>query len=245
MPLTKTDNSAMTLDERRTVQQRLVAHGIDPGPVDGIIGPRTNAAIIAFKRSIGYAPRPYVGPLTMAALMQDPEAPVDAETAEVPEWVKVGLKFKGLHEVYDNAELRAFLASDGHALGDPAVFPWCGDFVETCIRLALPSEPFPGQLGVNPYWALNWRQFGVSCGPVLGSVISISRNGGGHVAFLMGEDATRYYCLGGNQSNTVSIAPIAKSRFSAASFRWPSGVALPSAALPLLASTAAAENAFS
>ena len=38
MPLTKTDNSAMTLDERRTVQQRLVAHGIDPGPVDGIIG---------------------------------------------------------------------------------------------------------------------------------------------------------------------------------------------------------------
>ncbi|MCA0920214.1 peptidoglycan-binding protein [Pseudooceanicola nanhaiensis] len=244
MSLSKTDNSAMTLDERMTTQVRLKAHGIDPGPVDGIIGRRTNAAIIAFKRSIGYAPRPYVGPLTMAALMKDPAAPAETGTLNLPDWIKVGLKFKGLHEIYDNAELRAFLASDGHALGDPSVFPWCGDFVETCIRLTLPAETFPGQLGVNPYWALNWRGFGVSCAPVLGAVISIIRNGGGHVAFVMGEDATRYYCLGGNQSNTVSIAPIEKSRFTAASFRWPSTVPLPTGGLPQLTSKAAAESAF-
>ena len=37
----------------------------------------------------------------------------------------------------------------------------------------------------------------------------------------MGEDATRYYCLGGNQSNRVSIVPIDKSRFVADSWRWP------------------------
>ena len=245
MSLNKTDNSAMTLDERKLVQTRLKAHGIDPGLVDGILGPRTNAAIIAFKRSIGYAPRPYVGPLTMSALMEDPAgAPALDGGLILPAWIKEGLKVKGLHEIYDKAELSAFLASDGHALGDPSVFPWCGDFVETCIRLALPDEPFPGQLGVNPYWALNWRGFGVSCGPVLGAVASISRNGGGHVCFPVGEDATRYYCLGGNQSNTVSIAPISKSRFTADSFRWPSTVALPSGALPWMTSTAEAESAF-
>ena len=38
--------------------------------------------------------------------------------------------------------------------------PWCGDFVETCIRAALPDEPLPGALGINPYWARNWLLFG-------------------------------------------------------------------------------------
>lgn len=140
----------------------------------------------------------------------------------MPPWVLEGLRIKGWHERADNADLRAWLKSDGKTLGDPAVLPWCGDFAETCIRLALPGEAFPGDLGRNPYWALHWRQFGIPCDPCLGAVVSISREGGGHVGFAVGQDATRIFVLGGNQSNEVSVAPIEKSRFIAASWRWPS-----------------------
>ena len=37
----------------RRVQRRLKAGGIDPGPVDGIVGPQTVEAVRAFKRRYG------------------------------------------------------------------------------------------------------------------------------------------------------------------------------------------------
>ncbi len=227
----------MSIDTRR-LQALLKDKGFDPGPIDGIKGPRTSAAIIAFKRSIGFRARDYVGPLTWAALTSSkpPETPMT--TAPVP-WLAEGYKRMGLHEVRDNKLLRRWLGSDGHALGDPAQFPWCGDFVETCIRLALPNEPFIGRLGKNPYWALNWREFGQQCSPAVGAIVSIERNGGGHVAFAVGQDANRFYCLGGNQSNRVSVVPIDKSRFVPASWRWPSTWALPRPGLPPMTSTEA------
>ena len=52
----------------RAVQQRLRALGFDSGPIDGIRGPKTDAAITAFKKSIGFRARPYFGPLTEQAL---------------------------------------------------------------------------------------------------------------------------------------------------------------------------------
>jgi len=222
MPDFRTDNSGLTRDEVRRIQTALRRADIDPGPVDGILGPRTAAAISAFKRSLGFLARPYVGRLTWDALMdveEDITPPV--QPLDLPPWVREGVRIKGWHERADNKALRNWLASDGRALGDPAVFPWCGDFAETCIRLSQRDEPFPGALGRNPYWALNWRLFGRPCRPAFGAVISISRDGGGHVGFAVGEDHGRIFVLGGNQSNSVSVAPIAKSRFSAESWRWP------------------------
>ncbi len=558
MPLTAPDNSAMTKAEAETLQRRLIAHGFNPGPVDGRIGPRTNAAVIAFKRSIGFVARPWVGQLTWNRLMQDPAQ----EAREVlPAWVLEGLRIKGWHERADNADLRAWLKSDGKTLGDPAVLPWCftgdvevltedgwqrfdaliadqvyqvdqdgkmsltkyfpvkkpydgeinvvrhrsftlrcdpnhrwwgrwgtvgrkkepqepkfgtlsqmttqglriercvsgnqgcglskdqltliaavlsdgtlrrrkdgsvrevvfevskprkiaalsalrpnnhyvqkcaygpittkplevftfraydwllaaidenkeldralinsmsaqeaevflrayrvfdgtcrrfhlytssrqrlddlmqiavmagfrfgvttkrstlstrecfelhirddgapillhpgmieqehfngtlycvtvphgrivvrehgrgalvtgncGDFAETCIRLALPGEAFPGDLGRNPYWALHWRQFGIPCDPWVGAVVSISREGGGHVGFAVGQDAARIFVLGGNQSNAVSVAPIEKSRFIAASWRWPSTYIGARNPLPFMTSAEASAVNFS
>ena len=49
----------------RAVQARLADLGFDPGPIDGLRGPRTDAALIAFKRSVGLAARAYFGPLTV------------------------------------------------------------------------------------------------------------------------------------------------------------------------------------
>jgi Tannase-like family of unknown function (DUF6351)/Putative peptidoglycan binding domain len=42
------------------VQQRLVASGYDPGSADGILGPRTRAAVIQFEKAKGLAPSPQI-----------------------------------------------------------------------------------------------------------------------------------------------------------------------------------------
>jgi uncharacterized protein (TIGR02594 family) len=223
MPVFKTDNSGLTTNDKKLVQAALVAHGYDIGPAgaDGVFGPRTNAAIIAFKQRIGYKPSVYVGPLTWEQLMKP--QPDTALTREMLPWIKEAIKVIRLHEVYDNKALSVWLKSDGSTLGDPAKWAWCGDFVHSVIRLGLPNERFPGPLGQNPYWALNWRHFGVGLlRPAYGAVASITRDGGGHVGFVVGEDDDHYYLLGGNQGNRVSVAPFSKTRFVPESFRWPS-----------------------
>lgn len=234
MPLTATDNSAMTRAEARSVQEHLKALGFDPGPIDGVMGPRTESAILAFKRSMGLKMRPWVGPQTWKLLH---ESQLDLGEKELP-WLVEARKVMNLHEVYDNVALRRWLASDGHALGDPARLPWCGDFVETAIRLALPVEPVPK----NPYWALNWRDFGLPTEPTYGAVGSIRRDGGGHVFFLVGQDKTRYFALGGNQSNKVSVVPIDKSRCPPESFRWPATYDREPINLPSMTSSAASST---
>tara|TARA_R110002049_G_scaffold164956_2_gene330967 strand:- start:870 stop:1607 length:738 start_codon:yes stop_codon:yes gene_type:complete len=228
--------------ETQAIQQALVAAGFNPGHIDGVMGPKTAKAIIAFKRSIGLRPRTYVGPLTWAALQtaaSDQQSgnasAADFDAQDLP-WIVHARRVLGLHEEVHNSKLREWLKSDGHALGDPAVLPWCGDFVETSIRLGLPNEKFVGKLAENPYWALNWQQFGRSSEPTFGAVASIKRKGGGHVGFVVGEDKQHYFLLGGNQSNTVSIAPKKKSRFTEASFRWPSTFKRQPANLPWLKS---------
>ncbi len=148
---------------------------------------------------------------------------------ELP-WITIAKSVFGLHEVRDNAKLRKFLISDNKTLGDPKALPWCGDFVETCIKKALPHEPFIGDLGKNPYWARNWTSFGDKCNPCYGAVITFSRGSGGHVGFVVGEDASYYYVLGGNQGDTVSITRIAKSRCLGTN--WPKTYKNPNKPLP-------------
>ena len=100
------------------------------------------------------------------------------------------------------------------------MLPWCGDFVETAVRLSLPAEPVPE----NPYLARNWLQFGRECGLVAGAVAVFwrgSRNGtSGHVAFVVGADRSYVTVLGGNQSDSVSVARLDRGRLLGC--RWPS-----------------------
>lgn len=200
----------------RAIQTALRARGFDPGPVDGIMGRRTIAAIMAFQRANGLDVDGIVGPATAEALFGEPS---DAGPLEGRPWYDLALTKKGLHEKRDNRELREFLRLDGSTLGDPAQLPWCGDFVETCLALTLPNEILPG----NPYLARNWAKFGIPCEPNIGAVLVFWRGSpegsSGHVGFYAGEDRKRFYVLGGNQSNAVTIAPIAKERLLAS--RWP------------------------
>lgn len=85
---------------------------------------------------------------------------------------------------------------------------WCGLFMAYAALQAGWDIP------INPLGARNWQAFGVKADePMLGDVLVFSRKGGGHVGIYVGEDATAYHVLGGNQDNVVNIKRVAKSRF--------------------------------
>lgn len=210
----------MAVKSVREIQTALIAAGYDIGPhgADGDFGRDTIAAVKAFQRAKGLQGSGVVGPKTMALLFPGDKEPVEA----MPPWYANLLMKRGLHERLHNEELKKFLKSDGQTLGDPSELPWCGDAVQTAIALTLPDEVVPA----DPYWALNWRKFGIALEePALGAILAFKRQGGGHVGFYAGEDDTHYFVLGGNQMHSISIAPVKKSQLKA--IRWPKTVPTP------------------
>jgi uncharacterized protein (TIGR02594 family) len=219
-------------DEMKAVQKRLALEGFDPGPLDGKGGPQSAKALEGFLRKVGI-PVAVLATATAFTLTPAP-APraLNPAPADLP-WMIEARKVLNRHETRDKSFLAKWLKSDGRTLGDPEKLPWCGDFVETCLRLALPAEPFPGALGDNPYWARNWALLGREVAPCYGAVLAFERpGGGGHVGFAVGYDAANFFVLGGNQSNAVTIARIAKSRLLAS--RYPATYPNPRQPLPLM-----------
>lgn len=179
-------------DAIRLIQSGLDKLGHSPGAIDGKWGVRTARALKQLLSANGRS----------AALALPGPLP----------WITEAKTTLGRHEARDRNWLMDWLKRDGRSLGDPSKNPWCGDFVETCIRMALPDEPLLGALGTNPYWARNWLLFGQETKPVTGAVLIFERGSGGHVGFAVGQDDAHFYVLGGNQSDAVTIARIAKSR---------------------------------
>ncbi|MCA3557355.1 MAG: peptidoglycan-binding protein, partial [Rhodobacter sp.] len=59
------DAQGMTITDRQDLQRRLTAAGFDTGGTDGVIGPKTRAAISAWQRRNGI---PATGEPTLALL---------------------------------------------------------------------------------------------------------------------------------------------------------------------------------
>lgn len=98
--------------------------------------------------------------------------------------------------------------------------PWCGLFVGYCL----------GKAGryVIPDWyrAKAWaddKRMTRLAKPCVGAIAVKSRQGGGHVTFVVGKDKRGYLmCLGGNQSDSVNIAAYPPNAFE--SFWFPSKI---------------------
>jgi uncharacterized protein (TIGR02594 family) len=95
---------------------------------------------------------------------------------------------------------------------------WCGGFIAACLV----------EVGVEPVKlaarAKSWAAYGSLLRTdrlAPGAIMVFGREGGGHVAFYVGQDATHYHVLGGNQGNAVSVTRIARNRLIAS--RWPKG----------------------
>lgn len=197
----------------RQVQTALNRHGFDL-EVDGIIGPKTEAAISEFKGRHGLLRRPLIGPLTEKLLFEFTRPRRKKGDKDIPPWLNELGRHMHWHEVTDNAALKAWLKSDGATLGDPAKLPWCGDAMQTALRLTLPDEPFPGRLGENPYWARNWVFLGERTTLALGAMVVLTRKNGGHIGSAVGYDPKlrRIRLRGGNQSNSINDTWVEESR---------------------------------
>ena len=189
----------------RQIQTALKNKGF-PVEIDGIMGPKTERAISDFKASHGLRQRPLIGPLTAGLLFGDTPPVRNRDDVDFPPWVNELGRYMHWHEITDNDKLKKWLKSDGATLGDPAKLPWCGDAMQTAIRLTLPNEPFPGPLGENPYWAKNWVHLGVEHKLALGVMVVLTRRGGGHIATAVGYDPEkkRIRVRGGNQSDSIN-----------------------------------------
>jgi uncharacterized protein (TIGR02594 family) len=152
-------------------------------------------------------------------------------------WLRVARSYLGVREfkgAQHNPIILGWLAKLGAWWHDDEQ-PWCGTFVGAVLKEA----------GINPakafYRAKAWLDWGVAVAPRVGAVVVFDRQGGGHVAFLLGKTSSgQLVCLGGNQGDEVSIRVFDAARVIG--YRWPSTELLEvSAGLPVLAAAQRSE----
>jgi peptidoglycan hydrolase-like protein with peptidoglycan-binding domain len=66
-------------DEVKMLQRLLMVRGLNPGPVDGIFGPKTEAAVKAYQEKAGLDADGIAGPKTMEAIKDVGAADAPAE----------------------------------------------------------------------------------------------------------------------------------------------------------------------
>lgn len=160
-------------------------------------------------------------------------------------WIAEGRKLLGVEENANTSKVIAMWRDGFEAIGqlrrlEEAVWnigitPWCGGFVAACLARAGVGKHIPKDFPM----ARSWVRAGVALAkPAYGCVVVFTRNGGGHVGFVVGKDkAGNLMVLGGNQSNKVCIKPFPKSRVLA--YRWCGETSAPAEGrydLPLLSS---------
>jgi uncharacterized protein (TIGR02594 family) len=142
-------------------------------------------------------------------------APVVEVTAadETFPWMPIALAEVGIKEfpgAGDNPRIVEYLRSTNlaasHASQDET--HWCSGFVNWCVERA-------GMEGTDSAWARSWLNWGKKLATPKRGCITVFKRGAdsGHVAFYIGETATKIKVLGGNQSDAVSISEYKKSDF--------------------------------
>lgn len=104
--------------------------------------------------------------------------------------------------------------------------PWCAAFVGAMLEsVGITSSRFES---AKSY--LTWGS--VIPAPILGCIVVFTRNGGGHVGFVVGADGNgNLLVLGGNQSDQVNIRTFSRDRV--AGYRWPAAFPIISSSLPV------------
>ncbi|MEY2653120.1 MAG: hypothetical protein RLZZ524_147 [Pseudomonadota bacterium] len=156
-----------------------------------------------------------------------------------PQWLAIARPLLGLHEIR-GAEHSPEILGMWRAIKRSGIqsdeVPWCAAFVGACLeRAGIRSSRFES--------AASYLTWGVRLdGPVHGCIVIFSRDGGGHVGFVVGQDsAGRLLVLGGNQGDQVSVKAFPRDRVTG--YRWPVDVPIHSAPLQLGAAEASRSEA--
>ena len=149
-----------------------------------------------------------------------------------PQWLAIARPLVGLEEIpgpqHAPEILGMWRAIKRSGIQSDEV-PWCAAFVGACLeRAGIRSSRFES--------AASYLTWGVRLSdPVHGCVVVFSRDGGGHVGFVVGQDEQgRLLVLGGNQGDRVSVKAFDRARVTG--YRWP--VDVPIITAPLLIGTA-------
>lgn len=148
-----------------------------------------------------------------------------------PKWIELARRLIGLHEVKgptNNPEILAMWRDIRRGGIKDDETPWCAAFVGAMLeRAGIVSSRFESAKSYLD-WGLPLKN------PIPGCVVVFSRDGGGHVGFVVGQDgAGNLLVLGGNQADAVNIKAFPRSRVTG--YRWPEGVATTAEGLPILA----------
>ena len=155
--------------------------------------------------------------------LEDRLSALEESSLLVPPWLSIAFSLLGTAEIPgppSNEKINAFL----HTVGLPAddSIPWCSAFVAYCMTQANKMQAI-NNAGMVSAAARSWLNFGVECGEILGSIVVLWRGEPeswmAHVGLLVGIAPMSRYILGGNQSNTVSIAEFSLERVLG--YRWP------------------------
>lgn len=134
-----------------------------------------------------------------------------------PKWITIAKSYEGVKEIpgtRHNQVILGWLKELKSWFTDDET-PWCGTFVAHCLKNADRDIP------KNWFRAKEWLSAGTAIPkPAYGCVVVFSRNGGGHVGFVVGEDEKgNLMVLGGNQSNQVCVSAFPKLRVLG--YIWP------------------------
>ena len=141
-----------------------------------------------------------------------------------PAWLVEARKFLGTKEIAgprDNPVIVDFFKDVGQAWVQDDETAWCAAFVGAMLKKA--GIAGTGKLNARSY--LDWGKHLDE--PVPGCVVVFKRGNSswqGHVAFFLRDLGDHIEVLGGNQSNSVSVARYSKA--SLLGYRWPSSVAV-------------------
>lgn len=142
-----------------------------------------------------------------------------------PPWITIARKYVGIREGVGDRDNPAVVAMYARA-GFPGVkhdsVPWCAAYVGACLREA-------GYKSTGTLWALDYAdpaKFGKLLPSLaVGAIGTKTRNGGGHVFFIVGFNATHVFALGGNQGDRVCIVPILRTKLHR--YAWPANAPPP------------------
>lgn len=132
------------------------------------------------------------------------------------DWIATAKKYLGTREIPGkptNANISYWLKKLGAWWRDDET-AWCGVFVGFCLKDA--GVEIPKQWYRALAYKDDKRRLSAPC---YGCVAVKSRQGGGHVCFVVGRDKKtgKLVCLGGNQGDSVSLALYDESVFD---FYW-------------------------
>ncbi len=153
-----------------------------------------------------------------------PKLEKDVEEKKELPWMVTAKKLVGLREVAGKRS-NSTIINWARQLGGTVKNIYTNDGIAWCgLFTAHVMNDNDIRIGFNnPLGARNWGKFGVATTPRYGAIMTFwrgSKSGWkGHVGIYVSEDSKYYHILGGNQSNSVNVTKIAKSRFLKA--RWP------------------------